>query len=217
MKEPVDDARQTDAALIALIAQARPEALAQLYDRYRRLVYSIALAIVGEQATAEEITLDVFVRVWEKAESYQAERAKVSTWLIHITRNHAIDVWRRRKTRREAAAPPWNEAAYPAVGLQAADPQDVVELSQRQARVRAAVSQLSTEQRQALELAFFRGYTHRQIAEALAQPLGTVKTRIRLALHKLRDLLWDEQTPADASAAAPSAYNIKKHAENRAE
>jgi RNA polymerase sigma-70 factor (ECF subfamily) len=216
MESSGEDARPADADLLALIAQAQPEALAALYDRYRRLVFSIALAIVGDQAAAEEVTLDVFVRVWRSAGSYRPAQARVSTWLIHIARNHAIDTWRRRKVRPADFGPAWQEA-LPASSLPAADPQELVETSLRQARVRAAVAQLAHDQRQALELAFFRGYTHRQIAYALQQPLGTVKTRIRLALLKLRDLLRDEQAPPRAARAAvpvPPAYNLRRSVES---
>jgi RNA polymerase sigma-70 factor (ECF subfamily) len=218
MRTPVDDARLADGDLLVLVAQSQPEALSVLYDRYRRLVFSIALAIVGDQATAEEVTLDVFVRVWRSAASYRPDQARVSTWLIRITRNHAIDIWRRRKARPADFGPGWQEALLPGSPL-AGDPQELVEASLRRARVRAAVGELSYDQRQALELAYFRGYTHRQIAHALQQPLGTVKTRIRLALRKLRDLLRDEHAPLEARSAAPipPAYQIRQAVESKAE
>jgi RNA polymerase sigma-70 factor (ECF subfamily) len=215
MNAAEDDARPADAELLALIAQARPEALAALYDRYRRLVFSVALAVVGDKAAAEEITLDVFVRVWRSAGSYRPGQARVSTWLIRIARNHAIDTWRRRKARPGDFHPGWPQA-LPA-GALPADPQELVEASLRQARVRAALGQLAYDQRQALELAYFRGYTHRQIAHALRQPLGTVKTRIRLALLKLRDLLRDEQAPRAAPAPVAPVYNTGQSAESKAE
>jgi RNA polymerase sigma-70 factor (ECF subfamily) len=204
-----DYARQDDEILIRLIAQKRDEALAQLYDRYSRLIFSIALAIVGDPPTAEEITLDVFVRVWQKARSYRADRAKVSTWLTHITRHHAIDVLRRRGAHPERHSLSWDEVA-PDVAFPAHDPAELVELSLRRERVRAAVAQLPADQKQALALAYFGGYTQRQIAEALNQPLGTVKTRIRLAMQKLRDLLQAEQGPGNKSEDAPVAYNISE-------
>jgi RNA polymerase sigma-70 factor (ECF subfamily) len=211
-----EDARLADADLLAAIAQAQPEALAALYDRYRRLVFSVALAIVADPAAAEEVTLDVFVRAWRSAASYRPDQARVSTWLVRIARNHAIDTWRRRKAR-PADFGPNPLAALAANSSPAADPQEAVEVSQRQARVRAAMGQLTHDQRQALELAYFRGYTQRQIAHALQQPLGTVKTRIRLALLKLRDLLRDEQPPRPTSAAAPPAYNVRESVESKAE
>jgi RNA polymerase sigma-70 factor (ECF subfamily) len=213
----MDDARPADAELLGLIALGQSEALAALYDRYRRLVFSIALAVVGDRATAEEVTLDVFVRAWRSAGSYRPDQARVSTWLIRIARNHAIDTWRRRKARPGDFAAAW-PGALPAEPLPDGDPQELVEASLRRARVRAALAQLAPDQRQALELAYFRGYTHRQIAHALQQPLGTVKSRIRLALLKLRDLLRDdEQVPRPAFNQRPPAYNIRHPLESKAE
>jgi RNA polymerase sigma-70 factor (ECF subfamily) len=153
-----------DATLIRLIARADADALSELYDRYSRLVFSLALHTVGDPGGAEEITLDVFSRVWAKARTYQPEQARVSTWLTSIARYRAIDELRRRGVRPERQALDWSELA----------PED-----------EPAVD--------GPEPAFLQGYTHPEIAAALNQPLGTVKTRIRAALHKLRDLLPDEQ------------------------
>src|SRR5512134_258317 len=107
-----DYTRYDDEKLIRLITELQEEALAQLYDRYHRLVFSLALGVVNDRATAEEITLDVFMRVWQKAGTYRADQAKVSTWLTHITRNHAIDILRRRSVRPDQYAIPWEDAAY---------------------------------------------------------------------------------------------------------
>src|SRR3970282_1784007 len=99
MKSSADYARYDDEKLISLIAQLQTEALDQLYERHNRPIFGLALMIVGDRATAEEITLDVFMRVWQKAGSYRADQARVSTWLTHIARHHAIDVLRRRAVR----------------------------------------------------------------------------------------------------------------------
>src|ERR1044071_7339713 len=109
MKLSTDYTRFDDEKLIRLIAQMQEGALAHLYDRYNRLVFSLAFAIVNDRATAEEITLDVFMRVWQKAETYRADQAKVSTWLTHIARNHSIDVLRRRAVRLDQYALPLDE------------------------------------------------------------------------------------------------------------
>src|SRR5215207_4180754 len=109
MKPSVDYAKFDDERLISLIVQSQEQALAQLYDRYHRLVFSLARAIVNDGATAEEITLDVFMRVWQKAGTYRADQAKVSTWLTHIARHHAIDVLRRRSVRLDQQAIHWEE------------------------------------------------------------------------------------------------------------
>ena len=185
------DLQPDDVSLIVLIAQAQKDALNQLYDRYNRLVFSVAFAIVGDRAIAEEITLDVFVQVWQRAGTYRSELAKVRTWLIAITRHHAIDILRMQKSRPEANAVKWDEISShngpPAHGLE-----DGLQLSMQREKVREALSQLPAEQRETLVLAYFKGYTQSQIAEALKQPLGTIKTRVRLAMQKLRKLLEED-------------------------
>ena len=177
-----------DAALIALIAQARTDALNQLYDRYNRLVFSVALAVIGDRAVAEEAMLDVFVQVWRRAGTYRPDQANVRTWLIAITRHHAIDILRMQKSRPEAHMVSWHEVSV----LNGPVPhglEERVQLSMQRERVQKMVAELPPDQRDALVLAYFRGYTQSQIAEALNQPLGTIKTRIRLAMQKLRKLL----------------------------
>ena len=152
MKLSDDSARYSDETLIRLIAQSQEQALAQLYDRYNRLIFSLALAIVNDRGTAEEITLDVFMRVWQKAGTYRAEQAKVSTWLTHIARNHAIDVLRRRAARVDQSALHWEDAIrnvpspYP-------DPLESTELTLRRERIYAALARLPAEQKQPLFLA----------------------------------------------------------------
>jgi RNA polymerase sigma-70 factor (ECF subfamily) len=180
-----------DASLIEQIARARKDALSELYDRYNRLVFSVAYAILGDRAIAEEVTLDVFVRVWQRAKTYQPERAKVSTWLVAITRHHAIDILRRKKSHPEESSLDWDIASLQN-GFALHNPEEDTNLALQQERVREALTQLPAEQRQALVLAYFKGYSHTQIAEALKQPLGTVKTRIRLAMQKLRQLLKED-------------------------
>ena len=187
----MDYSTLADESLLRLIARAQPDALAALYDRYNRLVFSLAFNIVGDQGTAEEITLDVFNRVWEKADTYQPNQAKVTTWLSSITRYRSIDLVRRRHSRPEKDSVSWVELP-PGALLNGNSPEIATELSLQRAQIRAAVAQLPVDQQQALALAYFRGYSHRQIAEELDQPLGTIKTRIRLAIQKLRQLLPDD-------------------------
>jgi RNA polymerase sigma-70 factor (ECF subfamily) len=177
-----------DTQLIKLIVQAQSDALHELYDRYNRLVFSVACAIVGDKSVAEEITLDVFVQVWKHAATYQPDRAKVSTWLIAITRNHAIDILRWQKSRPESHSLNWDGMSSQD-GPAAHNLEENLELKVQRERVREALDQLPEDQREALTLAYFRGYTQSQISEALHQPLGTIKTRIRLAMQKLRKLL----------------------------
>lgn len=209
MKSSEDYALDSDEKLVSLIAQAREQALAQLYERYNRLIFSLALAIVNDRETAEEITLDVFMRVWQKAWTYRPEQAKVSTWLTHIARHHSIDVLRRRAARLDQSAVHWEDAIRNVESSQPS-PQESAELSLRRARIQAALARLPAEQKQALFLAYFGGYTQSQIAEILAQPLGTIKTRLRLAMQKLREFLKEEQGYKDKSVAPHSAYNIEE-------
>jgi RNA polymerase sigma-70 factor (ECF subfamily) len=187
----LDHSTLDDQALIGLIVRSKPEALSELYDRYSRLVFSIAYSLVGDYATTEEITQDVFVRVWQRASQYRPDQGKVSTWLISIARHRAIDMLRRQGARPEDHTVSWAESTIDGMPAED-DPQEAAELSLQRQRVRAAIAQLPEDQKRALALAYFNGYTHRQIADTLDQPLGTIKTRIRLAMQKLRQLLKDE-------------------------
>ena len=181
-----------DKTLVALLAQAQPDALDELYRRYSRLVYSLAFKMVSEPTTAEEITLDVFTRVWQKAGTYRAEQAGVNTWLVSMTRHRAIDWLRRQNVRVDQHSLSWAEVSPDVMPHTKNNPEHATELALRQERVRAAIVQLPSDQQEALVLAYFKGQSHREIAETLGQPLGTVKTRIRLGMQKLRDLLQDE-------------------------
>ncbi len=183
-----------DKTLIALIGQAQPNALDELYNRYSRLVYSLVLHMVSEPATAEEITLDVFTRVWQKADTYRADQAGVNTWLVSMSRHRAIDWLRRQNVRVDQSSLSWAEVSPEFIPHAKNNPEQAAELVLRQERVRLAIAQLPLDQQQALALAYFKGQSHREIAETLGQPLGTIKTRIRLAMQKLRQLLQDEQT-----------------------
>jgi RNA polymerase sigma-70 factor (ECF subfamily) len=181
-----------DQALIRLILQARTEALGELYDRYGRLVFSLALNSVGDPATAEEVTQDVFLRVWQRAGQYRADRGAVSTWLTGITRHRAIDQLRRRGSRPEQHSVAWAELA-PGDEPTSHGPERETALVLEREWVRGAVAQLPDEQKQVLALAYFQGLAQSQIAEVLNLPLGTVKTRIRLGMQKLRQTLEDGQ------------------------
>lgn len=180
-----------------------------LYDRYNRLVFSVAFAVVGDRSVAEEVTLDVFVHVWRGAKTYDPTRAKVSTWLVAIARHHAIDVLRWQSARLDSKSlfledlPSQDDPDPP-------DPEEQAQRSLERKFVRGALEELPTDQRQALFLAFFKGYSHQQIAEVLHQPLGTVKTRIRLAMQKLRTLLITLDPSTDTSASDEPAYPSNK-------
>lgn len=197
--------RADDASLLKQIAIGQPAALEALYDRYNRLVFSVALAVVSDPQVAEEVTLDVFVHVWRGAKTYDPARAKATTWLSAIARHHAIDVLRWQRSRVDSQSlylddMPWqNDSDAP-------DAEEETELSLQRSRIQDAVNQLPKDQRQVLLLSYFRGYSHQQIADSLRQPLGTVKTRIRLAMQKLKQLLVDERELPDTSKSNATAY-----------
>lgn len=187
----MDYTHLNDETLLNLIAHSQESALSVFYDRYCRLVYNIALNAISDPARAEEITQDVFVRVWENARTYRAEEGRVIAWLTSIARNRSIDVFRRGRVRREDQHISWDEIeSYEPPSSQNVEAE--VDLAQRQRKVRWAVSQLPAEQRQALGMAYFQGLSHLEIANELDEPLGTVKTRIRLGMQKLRSLLQGE-------------------------
>jgi RNA polymerase sigma-70 factor (ECF subfamily) len=185
---PVDP---SDEELLQRIVRKDPEAVRALYARHGRMVYGVALAVLGSEQEAEEVTQDVFLRAWDKAESYRQEKARVVTWLARITRNRAIDVLRQSKSR-SSRIQDTGDAFELLPDTAAADPGDTAALEWRNRTIRAAIAQLPDEQRRALSLAFLGGFTHREVAEKLGEPLGTVKTRIREAMHQLRDVLEGE-------------------------
>jgi RNA polymerase sigma-70 factor (ECF subfamily) len=180
-----------DNALMRLMARKQEDSLSELYDRYGRLVFSVALNVLVDDALAEEVTQDVFLRVWNKAVTFDENLGKVSTWLASVARHRAIDVLRSRRKRPEG-----NLAGFAiddAWDLPASNNVEVeVELARSRARLKQAMAQLPEVQRRVLAYAFLWGYSHSQIAAELGEPLGTVKTRIRLAMQSLRALLQDE-------------------------
>lgn len=163
-----------------------------LYARYSSLVYSAALRVVRDPQIAEDMVQEIFLRLWRKPERYTATRGKFSTWLTSVTRNRAVDEVRSRgrRFRHETASPEEQERELP--GPDADDPALTAELSDQRRLILTALSRLPPEQRQTIELAYFGGLTQQEIAERLGQPLGTVKTRIRLGMQKLRAALTPE-------------------------
>jgi RNA polymerase sigma-70 factor (ECF subfamily) len=181
-----------DEELLRRIIRKDPEAMRVLYQRHGRVVYGVALAVLGNAGEAEEVTQDVFLRAWEKAESYQPEKARVVTWLARIARNRSIDVLRQASARITHVSESGASLDLLA-DTTTVDPGESAELTWRRHTIRDAMDTLPTEQRRALSLAFLQGLTHREIAERLGEPLGTVKTRIRDAMHRLRDVLESEK------------------------
>ena len=175
-----------DRAALERMARGDQDALGEIYDRHGRLVYSLALRIVRDQSDAEDIVQEVFSQAWRQAARYDASRGTVLGWLLTLTRSRAIDRLRGRRVRPEPAT---DEAVLNAIPDRAA-PADVQAVWAGQAtQIRSAIEGLSVLQRVAIELAFYEGLTHAEIAERLELPLGTVKTRIRQGLLKLRDRL----------------------------
>jgi RNA polymerase sigma-70 factor, ECF subfamily len=185
-----------DEVLMHAIAAARDEAaFSVLYDRYVDLVYSASLRVLSDTQLAEDATQDIFVRLWRRPETFVAERGRFLAWLMSVVRNRAVDELRARgrRRRREGQGATDNEddlmAALPSEGD---DPLTAAQLHEEQVLIRGALCHLPKEQRLALELAYFSGLTQQEIAVFLHQPLGTVKTRIRLGMQKLRRALHDQ-------------------------
>lgn len=172
-------------AIIAKVADGDQSALAALYDATSRLVFGLVLRIIGDRSTAEEVLLDVYTQVWRQATSYDLKRGAPLAWLTTIARSRSID--RLRSSRHDQNKEPLdNVAGLSAGGI---SPEEATVNSERQQIVRAALDALSPEQREVIELAYYSGLSHSEIALRLGQPLGTVKTRTRLAMMKLRDML----------------------------
>jgi len=184
-----------DALMLAVVARDE-HAFAVLYDRYIDLVYSASLRVLGDASLAEDTAQDVMVRLWRRPETFIAERGRFLSWLMSVTRNRAVDELRARGRRRRREGGPLgepDEAAEPVFASDPVDPQFNAELHEDQLAVRAALTELPGDQRVALELAYFGGLTQQEIATQLHEPLGTVKTRIRLGMQKLRRSLYDRR------------------------
>lgn len=174
------------AELIMKMVGGDQEALGELYDQSNRLVFSFVLRIVSDHGAAEEITLDTYHQIWRQAANFDSERGRPSSWMLTIARSRAIDRLRSTASARKAQAPLEDSAFFPA-GTDS--PEAYTVLGEEQRRVRAALAQLKPEQRELIEIAFFGGLTHHEIAAQFNLPLGTVKTRIRTGMMQLRKLL----------------------------
>jgi RNA polymerase sigma-70 factor (ECF subfamily) len=178
----------TDAQLLALIGRGENWAVSEIYNRYARLVFLIALRILSDRASADEIVQGVFTKVWQHARNYRVERGKFSTWLTNISRHESIDELRRRRVR--PVTQPGDEESldrlagndHPRPDTQAAFERD---------QVREALQQIPIQQRIVIELAFWEGMSQQEIALHCHSPLGTVKTRFRLGMQRLKLLLQE--------------------------
>jgi RNA polymerase sigma factor (sigma-70 family) len=193
LRERISDAvnRQlahlSDEALVALAARSEQSALAELYDRYGRTAYGLALRVLRDQALAEDAVQEAFLTVWRTASRFMPERGKASTWILTLVHRRAVDAVRREQRRR---ADSLDLAAEPAVeGVE----EDAFLRLQRE-RVQAALRHLPDAQREALELAYYGGFTQSELAERLGQPLGTIKSRMFGGLSRMRELLGEPGT-----------------------
>jgi len=168
---------EDDSFLLALVQAGDEQAMASLFDRYSKLVYSVALRVLRDPASAEDVLQEIFMQVWRNPDGFTASRGSLGGWLAVIARNRSIDALRRKRPSDSidviALASPYNLA-------------DEAERNSLMERARTVIHQLPSEQRKTLEMAFFDGLTHSEIAEMTGDPLGTVKTRIRSALMTLR-------------------------------
>lgn len=183
--------RQDDQALVDAVRRGDERAFAALYDRHAPVVMGIASRIVGEPTGAETVLLDTFTQAWREATRYDRSRGSVLSWLVTIARSRALDAARLSGRHARVASVSVDDAPD---DLLAADdlvsnPEPMIEARERRAAVTTALRELPAPQRQAIQLAFFEGLSQSEIAERLGEPLGTVKTRIRLAMAKLRQLL----------------------------
>src|SRR5687768_12201689 len=184
-----DYATATDERLVIALEVRDERALEAIYDRYGDYVYSICLRMVGDVQLAEDLSQEVFLRLWRRPDLYDVSRGRFLTWLLSVARNRAIDERRSRGRRFKHETPPSETSEEILESVPTSETKDMAVLSEERVVVQRALATLPPEQRLAIQLAYFGGYTQQEIAEGLHQPLGTVKTRIRLGLHKLRLLL----------------------------
>lgn len=173
-------------ALIGQIANGDSSALTTLYDTTSRLIFGLVLRILNDRSASEEVLLDVYTQVWRQAASYDRKRGAPLAWITTIARSRAIDRLRSGRLEQQSKEPLETIGDISAGNV---SPEDATVNSERQKLVRRALNSLSAEQREVIELAYFSGLSHSEIALRLSQPLGTVKTRTRLGMMKLREML----------------------------
>jgi RNA polymerase sigma-70 factor, ECF subfamily len=178
---PRSFAHLSDEAVVALVARSDEEALAELYDRFGRVAYGLALRVLRDEKLAEDAVQEGFLAAWRNADRFMPERAKASTWLLTFVHRRAVDLVRREERRRAEPLTEASEASNSAA--------DDAWLRFERERVQAALRQLPDQQREALELAYYGGFTQSELAERLGQPVGTIKSRMFAGLTRLRELL----------------------------
>jgi len=180
-----DHAHLSDEALVALVARSDETALAELYDRVAGIAYGLAFRVLRDESLAEDAVQEAFLGLWRTAGSFVPERAKASTWLLTLVHRRAVDLVRREQRRR---SDPLEDAPEPTTD----SAEDDAWLRLERERVQGALAQLPDQQREAIELAYYGGFTQSELADRLGQPLGTIKSRMFSGLARLRELLDDE-------------------------
>ena len=185
-----DLAHLSDEALVALVARSDESALAELYDRVGGTAYGLAYRVLRDEGLAEDAVQEAFLGLWRSAGSFIPERAKASTWILTLVHRRAVDLVRREQRRR---AEPLEGTPEPAVG----SAEEAAWLRLDRERVQGALAQLPDQQREAIELAYYGGYTQSELADRLGQPIGTIKSRMFAGLTRLRELLEDDTERAE--------------------
>ena len=179
----------SDEALVALVARGEEDALAALYDRFGRTAYGLALRVVRDAELAEDVVQEAFLSLWRSAGRFVPERSRAGTWLLTLVHRRAVDLVRREERRRAEPIESAPEAADAAA-------EEAPWLRLERERVRAALASLPDAQREAIELAYYGGFTQAELADRLGQPLGTIKSRMFAGLARLGELLRDTETGA---------------------
>lgn len=177
MSGPATNTSLSDAALISSIRSGNQDAMAQLYDRYSSVVYAVALRVLGDAAAAEDVLQEIFMQLWRNPGSFDASRGNLAPWLAVIARNRSVDVLRKRR--------PQTDLSETVVSVEP-DLAGEADRARAAEKIRATLREMPTAQRSALEMAYFEGYSHSEIAAKTGEPLGTIKTRIRAGLMLLR-------------------------------
>ena len=183
----------SDEALVALVARSDEGALAELYDRVGRIAFGLALRVLRDERLAEDAVQEGFLAVWRAAAAFRADRAKASTWILTLVHRRAVDLVRREDRRR---AEPLGDDASELAGTETTE--EAAWLRFERERVQAALAQLPDTQREAIEIAYYGGFSQSELAERLGVPLGTIKSRMFAGLARLRELLG-EPTPREGS------------------
>ena len=178
-------AHLSDEALVALAARSEQSALAELYDRFGRPAYGLALRILRDESLAEDAVQEAFLTLWRTSARFVPERGKASTWILTLVHRRAVDLVRREERRRADAI----DQAPEQVSRDAVDEEALLRLQRE--RVQDALRKLPDQQREAIELAYYGGFTQSELAERLGQPLGTIKSRMFMGLARLRELLGE--------------------------